>query len=64
MSELKQGLDLPKMVVEKNEEHRLRRRKQMMYFFGATATTLVFSRLCYRGVQLRRCMCYLWYIPI
>lgn len=55
MSALKQGLDLPKAVIERNEGYRARRRQQMIYFFSATAATLVFSRLAYRGVQTRRC---------
>lgn len=57
MSSFKQGLELPKVVTERNEEYRQRRRKQMIFFFGATATTLIFSRLAYRGVQTRRCEC-------
>ncbi|CCH45192.1 putative membrane protein [Wickerhamomyces ciferrii] len=44
-------VDYGKLVREKHEQFRQRRRTQMMYFFGATAATLVFSRLAYRGVQ-------------
>lgn len=55
MSAFKQGLELPKAVIERNEEYRQRRRKQMIFFFATTAVTLVSSRLAYRGVQTRRC---------
>ncbi|ODQ62959.1 hypothetical protein WICANDRAFT_25621 [Wickerhamomyces anomalus NRRL Y-366-8] len=54
MSAFKQGLELPKAVIERNEEYRQRRRKQMIFFFATTAVTLVSSRLAYRGVQTRR----------
>lgn len=55
MSALKQGLELPKAIIERNEEYRQRRRKQMIFFFATTAVTLASSRLAYRGVQTRRC---------
>ncbi|ODV75950.1 uncharacterized protein CYBJADRAFT_165327 [Cyberlindnera jadinii NRRL Y-1542] len=52
-----QQVNVPVEVSKISVQYKERRRKQMMAFFGATATTLLFARLAYRGVQSRR------YIP-
>lgn len=52
-----QQVDIPAAIADATTRFKERRRKQMILFFGTTATTLLFARLAYRGVQSRR------YIP-
>jgi hypothetical protein len=52
-----QQVDVVSQISDISVKFKERRRKQMMYFFGATAATLLFARVAYRGVQSRRCKC-------
>ncbi|KAH3675587.1 hypothetical protein WICMUC_002676 [Wickerhamomyces mucosus] len=57
MSELNEQVEIPKVLQTISQKHKERRRNQMIFFFGATAVTLLASRIAYRGVQTRK------YIP-
>ncbi|GMM33089.1 Aim11 protein [Saccharomycopsis crataegensis] len=59
MSEAKQSQSIltSKIMAEASDNYKQRRRTQMIKFYAATFTTLICSRLVFRGVQSRK------YIP-